>query len=347
MTADPPSGPNGPEHGEQSNKPPSVRRWAGLAAATAALAVVVTLIVFSVLDALAMPTAAQQTCPDQSVPAGQIGHAGPGRGTLAAKIREGQNEEVDFGRSITARTLTLYLAMSAPATGARYFSIHADPFTRTDDATLANADILTRATSDGNTLIVTVCFIREKAGLSLGDPGSYTGSVTLDDSRLGSAVTIPVTVTMQYVHGMLLIWLYVAAVLPGIWCLWVLKTSRDGREPAISREIFAWLRTVNGAVSVAAGSIAALSVYIATYLRDPTWGSSTIQPLALYGAMFSAFVTTAGLAQLAHPSSQLPAEAQTTDELSVQAPVQAHDSNQQPKGDQITKSTEDSQSTSN
>jgi hypothetical protein len=77
-----------------------------------ASAALLALILFSVLDARAMPTAAQQSCPNQSVPVSQIGHAGAGMGTLAVKLRQGQSEEIDFGRSITARTLTLYLALN-------------------------------------------------------------------------------------------------------------------------------------------------------------------------------------------------------------------------------------------
>jgi hypothetical protein len=314
-------------HAASRGKPWPARHWAGLTAAAVTAVALLVLTLFSVLDTLAMPTTAQQTCPNQSIPASQLGRPRSGAGTMTPKLHDGENEEIDFGRSITARTLTLYLDLGAPSAGPRYFSMHANPFTRTDDATLRQANIVTSAARDGNTLIVTLCFVRERAGLSLGDPGSYAGSVTLDDSRLSSAVTIPITVTMQYVHGMLLIWLYVGAVLPGIWCLWVLKTSRDSRKPALSRDIITWLQTVNGTISVGVGGIAALSVYIATYLRDPTWGSSAIQPLTFYGAMFSAFITTAGLAQLAHPSSQPSTQLETTEDLPEQSRAQTTTAN--------------------
>jgi hypothetical protein len=254
----------------------------------------------SIVDAISMPTAAQASCSGTTVPAHRVGSAGPGQGMLAAKLQEGQREEVDFGRSIAAKELKMYLDLGGLASGQRYFSVHANQFVRADGAILNKSFIAADAESDGNLLILNLCFIRERNHTSIGDPGMYTGTVTLDDSRLRSSVTVPVTVTMQYVHGSLLFSIFfLLTLIPGTWCLWVVKTNRKGADNALSKSFFSWPFTVQGIVAVVVAGIAAIGVYIATYLRDPTWGSSVLQPLSLYGGMFTAFVTTGGIAQLA------------------------------------------------
>lgn len=249
----------------------------------------------------ATPTLA---CGDVSPPQASATPAPPaattaptGAGNITAKPLAAQRGEVDFGRALTVRTLTVDLSLSpAPATGAS-FKAHANQFLRADGASLNLSDVTPTAVSDGQTLILTVCFDRDKQ-VPLGDPGSYTGSVTIDDSRLKAPVTIPVTVTMQYSNGVFLLWLLFAAIVPGAWCVWVLRSNRDGGAGAFTLDFFRWAVTVNGLVALVAGSVAAFAVYNAVYLRDSTWGYSGLQPLTLYGGMFSAYVTTSGLASL-------------------------------------------------
>jgi hypothetical protein len=291
-----------------SGKPPRLRRvrcwfkaYSKWLARAAVIIVLAALVVTGILDVLSIPTTKQADCTAASTaPKGKVGSPGAGSGTLVAKLRQGQREEVDFGRSIASKSLTVYLDLSTPAATSSYFWVRADQFVRSDDATLFANDIVASAHGDGSALQVDLCFIRGNGHTTptLGDPGSYMGSVTVDDSRLRAPITIPITVTIQFINGTLLIWLYVAAIIPGIWCLWVLNTQRDGTCGAFDLKIFDWLVEVSGVVSVVAGAVAAFAVYIATYLRDPTWGSSALQPLTLYGAMFSAFVTTAGITHL-------------------------------------------------
>jgi hypothetical protein len=221
--------------------------------------------------------------------------------SVMAKLRPSQREEVDFGRSITSRSITLYLDLSKTMSSPTYFHVLVNPFTRADDASLQDPgrNIVARAVSDGRTLLLNVCFRRSgNQHKDLGDPGSYVGSVTIDDRRLVAPVTVPITVTMQYPNGVFLLWLYAAAIIPGAWCLWVIKDKPTGTDNALSPKFFKWLITVNGAIAVVAGSVAAFTVYVAVYLRDPTWAATALQVLTLYGAMFSAFVTTAGIASL-------------------------------------------------
>ena len=301
------------EPAKQSSQPTLARRVSArvrswfktygrrVAVAAAVLAVFGTLGVLGVRDALSIPRNEQGDCTKASTePHGKIGSAGAGSGKLVAKLQEGQREEVDFGRSSQPKDLELYLELSAPVAPPTYFAMQVNQFTRADDATLQPHDIIANAQDDGTTLKINLCFLRGDghAVTLLGDPGTYIGSITVDDSRLQAPVTIPLIVTMQFINGGLLLWLYVAAVIPAIWCVWVISTVRDRTKGAFSVDIIRWMIQVRGIVSVVGGGVAAFAVYTATYLRDPTWGSSALQPLTLYGAMFSAFVTTSGLAHL-------------------------------------------------
>ena len=249
---------------------------------------------------LAHPTA-QARCSRTHGKTG-VSYAGSTKGSvdvISAKLQRGQREEVDFGRSLTSRTIILYLNMSATPKGPAYFHARPNSFVRADDADLRPQDIAASVREDGRTLILKVCFYRNGIRTTnLGDPGSYSGSITIDDSRLSTPVYVPITVTMQYANGVFLLWLYFGAIIPGAWCLWVIKGKRDGNQGAFSLDFLRWAVTINGLVAIVAGSVAAFAVYIAVYLRDPTWGSSALQPLTLYGGMFSAFVTTSGLASL-------------------------------------------------
>jgi tetratricopeptide (TPR) repeat protein len=281
----------------------SMRRLAKLAAW-----IIIPLLIIGVFAWLSAPDLESQLVnPPQSSAKCSTPKAGgnaAGATTVTAKLLGGQRGEADFGHSLTARTLTIDLSLSAVPEGSTVFSVRPNPFLRADDASLNPSDILAAAHTDGNVLILTVCFARNTPGSSLGDPGFYAGSVTLDDARLSAPVTIPLNVTMQYQNGVFLLWLYFAAAIPGAWCVWVLKRPRDGTASALSRDFFQWAGTVNGLVALVSGGIAAFAVYTAVYLRDPTWGSSALQPLTLFGGMFSAFVTTSGLASLASQKTQ-------------------------------------------
>lgn len=231
-------------------------------------------------------------------PAGP-GNSGEKARTVTATLEEGQREEIDFGRSITARTVTFYLDLNAAPVGPASFTTRTNAFVRSDDAPLSPAEIHAKAERVGTTLLVSVCFTRTgSTQTNLGDPGSYLGSVTVDDGRLTTPVTIPMTVTMQYTNGVFLLWLLLGAIVPGAWCIWVIRKKRGNGSRAFSTDFFNWAFSIDGVIAIVVGSVTAFSVYMAVYLRDPTWGSSALQPLTLYGSMFSAFVTTSGLASL-------------------------------------------------
>jgi hypothetical protein len=282
--------------------------------ATIGLIIFVLLVVVSIPDLLSNVfghAGPQASCAISPAPASSpdLGLTGKNSQLVTATLESGQMEEVDFGRSVTSRAVTVYLELSSIPSGSAYFHVRINPFVRSDDAMLRPQNIVASAVRDGTTLLLNVCFNRSGSrNATLGDPGSYTGSVTIDDSRLSSPASVPITVTMQYSNGVFLLWLYFGAVIPGAWCIWVIREKRDGASSAFSLDFLRWAKSINGVVAIVAGSVSAFAVYMAVYLRDPTWGSSALQPLTLYGGMFSAFVTTSGLASLTGKAPAGPTE---------------------------------------
>jgi len=72
--------------------------------------------------------------------------------SVTAKLAQSQRTEVDFGRSLTDRTIVLYLGLSAVPKGPALFQLRMNPFVRSDDASLRSQDIFASAQRDGKTL---------------------------------------------------------------------------------------------------------------------------------------------------------------------------------------------------
>jgi hypothetical protein len=213
----------------------------------------------------------------------------------SATFKAGQVTSVAFGRSTSTKHLVLLLTLTSKVRGLTSLQARPDPFLRSDDAPLNQQDIFITSTVEGTNALVDVCF--DRSGDELGGPGTYIGSVTLTDPHLAAQVTIPMTATMQYVHGGFLLWLVAAAIIPGAWLLWISKTSPSDRPTFfVGWAWFDWMLEPAGLIAVVTGSVAAFSVYVATYLKNPTWGASAYQSIALYGAMFSAFIATSHIA---------------------------------------------------
>ena len=300
-----PPQPSQPPQG-QPDKPPSrcQRFWAWIKPCTKPAVWVLVFLGLVAAVVLSLPDLNSLLHSHQSSLAAPCGSSAkvpptPSSPTVTAKLLSGQRAEADFGRALISRTLILDFSLSAVPAGGTAFHVTQNQFLRSDDASLNPNDIAVNANRVGKVLVLSVCFDRNVKNQPLGDPGSYSGSVTVDDSRLGSPVIIPLTVTMQYANWAFLLWLYFAAAIPGMWCVWVLRSGRNGTDSALDLgKFFTWAKTVSGLVAIVAGGIAAFAVFTAVYLRDPTWGYSGLQPVTLYGGMFSAFVTTSGLASL-------------------------------------------------
>jgi hypothetical protein len=171
----------------------------------------------------------------QLVATGREG-AQPGPKKASLKLRENQITHLDFGRTKLAKTLDLHLDLSATPAGPSHLTVRADAFRRADDARLSSERIVPTATIIGRTVRLSVCFGRKDD--RLGDPGMYDGSVTIYDARLGNEISVPITVSMQYIHGVVLLWLFGVVVLPGAWVLWVLRTKREQSGAALAPKPF-------------------------------------------------------------------------------------------------------------
>jgi hypothetical protein len=246
------------------------------------------------------PTPDQLAAPSNNVSSPsstQLAVASPNgaKSAPSATLKVGQPTSVSFGRSTSTKDLVLLFSLDATfPRDVKQLGVRIDTFRRGDDARLNAEDITATAAPDGRVLKLHVCFGR--MGNKLGSPGTYNGSVTIADPMLASDVTIPVTVTMQYIHGAALLWLLFFVVLPASWLLWITKRERTSDyDSALSWDWLEWLLSVTGVIAIVTGAVAAISVYVATYLKDPTWGSGAFQATALYGAMFSAFIATAGI----------------------------------------------------
>jgi hypothetical protein len=220
-----------------------------------------------------------------------------------------------FGRSRNSRTLILSLSPvsavsnSASASASTTATLPANEqlgsavtglFTRSDDETLNSSLIYTAAKVEGGQVTLTVCARRsnDKPLMTLGDAGSYTGSVSIAGTDVVRS-DIPITVTLSYPAWQLVLELLVLVLIPAAWYLWILHDSNNDNADAVAWALVRYCTSRIGFLSLAVGAIAGFSVYSATYLSSSTWGSASSQPLALYGAMFTAFVAGAGGVHLA------------------------------------------------
>lgn len=242
---------------------------------------------------------------DQPLPNGNV----PAKLTL----QSGEQTTLAFGRTRGIKRLNLLLDSvdaSSFTTGAAEGTpvrIQLSDFVRSDFARLPSNLITATADAQGTLVRLTVCVNREK-GSNVMDPGRYTGDVVFNDNRV-SALSLPITVTISYDR----LWVvalpsFVFVLLLASWYVWTLIAGIPMKEVVISkpcmREFSRWLVSVGGVLSCAAGLAAAATVFGAAYLRNPSWGASSWEALALFGGMFSAFVTAAtSIARVARPTA--------------------------------------------
>jgi hypothetical protein len=146
-----------------------------------------------------------------------------------------------------------------------------------------------------NRVLLTVRFDRRNA--RLGDPGTYTGTISIVDPRV-SRVDQQFTVQLAYPW-----WQFVAAQLVGmlvlaILYLWLLRGSFGSGELGLDG-LERWLLSRNAVLSIGVGVGAAVSVWTATYFGNPAWDASFPAATALLGASFSAFVAASTAVTLA------------------------------------------------
>lgn len=208
----------------------------------------------------------------------------------------GQTTTLQFNRAVATKTLTIQYGISGAATGAipesgasQFPQLQvADPlgFIRDDQEPLPGDRVSVASWVQNGRVLLKICV--QRAGPGFADPGTYLGTVSIVDPRVGR-VDVPVVVTLSYPSWQWIMALLVLAVLAGAWYVWVLQ-DKKAAEIAIGWGFVDFYATMLGVLSAGAGVVAAFGVYTAAYLNSTTWGSSSTQVFALFGAMFSAFL---------------------------------------------------------
>jgi hypothetical protein len=206
----------------------------------------------------------------------------------------GQTTTLAFYRALTNKTLTIQYGVNGtiPDVGTGQhpdLNVVQQSFLRSDQAALPANRIEVAAWYQSGRVLLQVCV--ERSGLKLADPGTYVGTVSIVDPRV-NRVDVPITVSLSYPTWQNVLELLVLAVLAGSWYIWVLQ-EKKAADHAISWAFIRWCGTMIGVLSIAAGVIAAIGVYNASYLNSDSWGYTVSQPLALLGAMFTAFLAGA------------------------------------------------------
>lgn len=307
--------------------------WIGAIVIFAAVAALVALPMWSAT--LGQPKAMPCSFPGE--PSQAPGSPGPSTQPLKLVLINGQATTLAFDRALTTKTLTIQYGVTGTIQGVGQYpqlQVSQQDFLRSDQVALPSDRVKVAAWYQNGRVLLKVCV--DRSGSKLADPGSYQGTVSIVDPRV-DRVDIPIVVTLSYPSWQLVLELLIIAALAGSWYVWVLQ-KKGLSDPAISRGFVEYCGSMLGMLSIAAGVIAAIGVYNATYLNSTSWGSTAEQPLSLLGAMFGAFLAgaasvhigaKAGLADADKSQAKNPArandQAQATDPPRAPDPAQAKD----------------------
>jgi len=155
-----------------------------------------------------------------------------------------------------------------------------------ENSVFVNQALAPSSTLSGGELLVLLCIDPEKV-----PPGSYTGSVRIDDPRLPSA-TASFTVSLQYQQWWLLAFGYgTLLVVVGTLVVW-LGTLRARNLPLNSvqlhKDLGEFVRL--NVYGVLLGITAAFTVWRTQYLADEKWAGTLSEHLALLGAIGPAYI---------------------------------------------------------
>ena len=265
------------------------------------VAVILLLVVFNAFTHAPTRGAACPATPTAvaSPPAG-------GKKLATLSLREGQTTTIPFNRSEGLRSRRLEFDVTDPdlvlPTG--NLAVSVGTFLRaTADAELNRGLISATAEQLNRSVFLDICIDRTGEP-KLGDPGTYTGVVSIVDPRV-SRVDIPLTVSLSYNAWPLMVALFVLALGPATVYLWLLRGSFSrGERPAgvtleadessLSARLFGmWVFSRTGIMAIGAGVGAAFIAFSAGYLKNPAWGASITDLTGLFGAIFAAFVSAA------------------------------------------------------
>ena len=266
------------------------------------VAVLVGLVIF---NAIAHAPSRGEPCPPTT--ATTVSPPGSEKQLATLSMREGQSTTIPFSRSLGLRERMLEFDATdpdrvLPASGDLAVSI--GTFLRaTEDAELNHDLITATAHAQNRGVLVNIC-VNRSGEPRLGDPGTYTGVVSIVDPRV-SRVDIPMTVSMSYNAWPLVLALLVLSVGPATVYLWLLRGSftqgkltpsaelDEGESSLSARQFGKWVLSRSGVMAIGAGVGAAFIAFSAGYLKNPAWGASITDLTGLFGAMFAGFVAAA------------------------------------------------------
>jgi hypothetical protein len=208
----------------------------------------------------------------------------PGRYTLSPRVPD-QVYQLNFGASRAADFVTVEFNQSGGTRVKtqvnRILRTHVSDFRRADGPRFHNpkGQIYTQAIIGNRDVVrLNTCFDPGSGRRVI--PGTYIGTVTIDDRSLKEPVVVPIQVTLKYPDLGLPIVLVLIAALFATW----LKALSDRDTNSLS----AWLGQKKNIVALFFGIGAVAAVY-ATYLRSTDWGTGGLLDVGtIFAAAFAA-----------------------------------------------------------
>ena len=154
---------------------------------------------------------------------------------------------------------------------------------------LDDSDILAWAeVKNQNRVFLHVCFRRDG---SFGSAGTYTGTVSVIDSRV-ARVDVPFNVSLNYPVWQFVLALWVFMLLPATLYVWLLLGSFTSTRLTIGR-FRQWIYSRNAIIALGTGATISFGFVLATYFKAESWGSDITEATALFGGAFAGFVAAA------------------------------------------------------
>lgn len=224
-------------------------------------------------------------------------------------LRADQEAVIAFGRSLRATTRDLQYDFTPGSVKLANFTVLAVDLTRFSlDSSFLDADLVSARAQYRNGLVLLQVCANRNGSEDLGDPGTYRGTISIVDPRV-SRVDLPFTISMAYPAWPLVLDLAIGTCLAALGWVWLLRQPSDSSAPVVSAEFFHWISRREGLVALFAGLAAGIATVFTVYFNNPTWGSSLGNPIALVGAVFTAFVVAAGAPHVLAQASNSPAMA--------------------------------------
>jgi hypothetical protein len=209
------------------------------------------------------------------------------------KARTTANSGVPFGRDFGTRQRDIEYDVTANPEAlkdAKSLAVDQTSFqTASGSRQLDQNGILAWAeVKNQNRVLLHACFKRDR---SLGSPGTYVGTVSIIDSRVGR-VDVPFNVSLNYPIWQFVLALWMLMLLPATLYVWLLLGSFTDTRLSI-KSFRNWIYGRNAIIALGTGATISFGFVLATYFKAEAWGSEVTEATALFGGAFSGFVAAA------------------------------------------------------